>query len=134
MIWSGGLPTGPILELATTPGRRMRIVPSAEVIPELQRAFGPSIYFERTIPQTAYPGMEGDVPVVAMSNILAVDARMNDDLVFEITRALFDHSADLVAVHAEAKHLTPANAVLGSPIDFHPGAIRYYAERGVWKN
>jgi TRAP transporter TAXI family solute receptor len=132
MIWSGGLPTGPILELAATPGRKMRIIPSASVVPELQRLYGAQTYFESVIPQRSYPGMDSDVPVVAMSNILAVDARMADDLVYEITRAVFEHRDEVAAVHAEARNLSPANAVKGSPIEFHPGAIRYFVEQGVW--
>jgi TRAP transporter TAXI family solute receptor len=134
MIWSGGVPTGAILELAAAPGRKMRIVPSAEVVPELQRLYGESTYFEGVIPQRSYPGLEGDVPVVAMSNILAVDARMSDDLVYDVTRAIFEHSSDLAAVHSEASKLSPRSAVSGSPIAFHAGAIRYYTERGVWKS
>ena len=132
MMWSGGLPTGAILELAATPGRKMVLLPSAQVVPALQRDFGAMTYFEKTIPKSAYPGMEQDVGVVGMSNMLVVDARMNDDLAYEITRAIFEHRSDLLAVHTEARHLTPENAVKGSPVDYHPGAIRYYAERGVW--
>lgn len=132
MIWSGGLPTGPILELAATAGRSMRIIASASVIPELQRRFGEQTYFASVIPRGTYPGMNSDVPVVAMSNILAVDARMSDDLVYEVTRMIFEHSGDIAAVHSEGRNLTPSSAVKGSPIEFHPGAIRFYAERGVW--
>jgi TRAP-type uncharacterized transport system substrate-binding protein len=47
---------------------------------------------------------------------------------------MFEHSADLAAVHSEARNLSPQSAVKGSPIEFHAGAIRYYTERGVWTN
>jgi TRAP transporter TAXI family solute receptor len=134
MVWSGGLPTGPILEVATMARGKMRILPTASVVPELQRAHGASTYFGGTIPRGTYPGLDEDIAVVAMANVLAVDARMNDDLVYEITSALFGHTDELAAVHSEARSFSPATAVKGSPIEFHPGAIRFYAERGVWTN
>lgn len=132
MMWSGGVPTGAMLELASTPGHKMLILESASVVPELQRAYGPATYFASVIRGKAYPGVDADVPVVAMANVLAVDARMNEELVYEITRTLFEHAAEVAAVHAEGRNLSPQNAVKGSPIVFHPGAIRYYSERGVW--
>jgi uncharacterized protein len=44
---------------------------------------------------------------------------------YEITKALLEHTSELTAAFAAAKEITPANAVLGSSIPFHPGALRY---------
>jgi TRAP transporter TAXI family solute receptor len=76
--------------------------------------------------------MDADVPVFVVSSVLVVDASMSDDLAWEITRALFDHRDELVAVHREARNLSLETASRGSPIPFHPGAIRYYREQNVW--
>jgi hypothetical protein len=57
---------------------------------------------------------------------------MDDELAYDVTRALFDRKAELAAIHPEARHLSPDVAIIGSPAEFHPGAIRYYQERGVW--
>jgi TRAP transporter TAXI family solute receptor len=132
LVWIGGIPTAAILELATTGGRRISLMPCAHVLPDLQRQFGESIYVAQTIPAGAYRSVDADVPVLGLSNLLCADARMHDDLAYELTRALFEHSSELVAVHAEARHLTAEAAVKGAPIAYHPGAIRYYTERGVW--
>jgi TRAP transporter TAXI family solute receptor len=134
LFWSGGVPTGAILELAASPGHHMVLVPVASCVPALQREYGASIYLAKTIGKGAYPGLTEDIGVVGMANMLGVDARMSDDLAYEITRAIFEHRDDLATVHAEAKNLSPESAVQGSGVDFHPGAIRYYAERGVWKS
>jgi uncharacterized protein len=131
-FWNSGLPAGSVLDLANTPGRRIRLLPHDEVLPELRRRYGDSIYYRALIPAATYPGMTGDVPVVALSSALVVDEAMAEELVYEITRALFEHRDDLAAIHPAALELTPGSAVAGSPVPFHPGAIRYYRERGAW--
>ncbi len=131
-FWSGGLPTGAILDLATTPGMTLRLVPSDDVLPILQARYGDTVYHEIVVPQSAYPDLEADVRVVGVSNILAVHESMPDGLAYDITRILFERQAELAAIHAEAEHLVIDTAVVGSPTAFHAGAIRYYQEQNVW--
>jgi hypothetical protein len=76
--------------------------------------------------------LPADVAVVGVANLLAVHADMPDQLAYDITRLLFEHQAELVAVHSEAARLKPASETTASPAPFHPGAIRYYRERGSW--
>ena len=130
-FWSGGLPTAAILDLAHTPGLRIRMLASDTVVPALQRTHGDSLYAVRPVPKTTYPGLTDDVQVVSVSNILAVHENMEDQLVYDITRTLFEHQAELAAIHPEAKNLSLQSAVLGSPAPFHPGALRYYREQNV---
>jgi uncharacterized protein len=132
-FWSSGVPQSTILDLATTFGRRLLFIPTGEVLPELQRQFGESIFVPSTIPKNGYPSLDADVPTIGVATLLAVDAGMSDELAYEITRALFEHRADLVAIHQEAASLTPESASTGSPVPFHPGAIRFYRERGAWR-
>ena len=65
------------------------------------------------------------------SQLLVVngDAR----LAYNITRMLFEKQTELAAIHPEARHLSLATAVKGSPAPFHPGALRYYGETGAVK-
>ena len=130
-FWSGGLPTAAVLDLAHTPGVSIRLLPNDEVLPALQRSFG-SLYFIRPVPREVYPGMDRDVPVVSVAIVLAVDESLPEELAYEITRALFEHKGELVAIHPEAKNLSLTTAVEGSPAPFHPGAIRYYTAQHVW--
>lgn len=131
-FWSSGLPAGAVLDLASTPGRRIRLLPTAELLPAMERAHGEGVYYALEIPAGTYPGMEEGVPTIAFGSALAVAAELGDELVYEITRALFRHQPELAAIHPEAEKLSPAAAVRGSPIPYHPGAERFYREGGVW--
>jgi TRAP transporter TAXI family solute receptor len=132
-FWSGGVPTASVLDLASTTGITAKLIPNDEVLPALQADFGESLYHRLVLPKGAYPGQDVDIPVVGVQNALVVDAGMDEDLAYDLTRTLFERRAELAAIHPEARLLDPARAILGSPADFHPGAVRYYRERGVWK-
>ena len=132
-FWSGGLPTGAVLDLATSARQPLRLLENASVLSALQATYGSTVYHERAISPDAYPGIVDEVPVVGVNNILAVHERMPSELAYLITKALFEHRAELEAVHSEAKNLTLDRATVGSPAPFHEGAIRYYRERGVWQ-
>jgi uncharacterized protein len=131
-FWSGGLPTAALLDLAHTPGMTIRLLPNDDVLPALQRTYGASIYFLRNVPKATYQGLERDVPVVSVTIVLAVHESMPPQLAYDITRMLFEHQAELAAIHPEAKNLSLATAVEGSPAPFHEGAIRYYTEQRAW--
>jgi len=131
-FWSGGLPTAAILDLAHTPGISIRLLPNDDVLPALQKTYGASLYFLRNVPKGTYPDLEGDVPVVSVTILLAVHESMPEQLAFDITRTLFEHQAELAAIHPEAKNLSLATAVEGSPAPFHEGAIRYYTAQHAW--
>ena len=131
-FWSGGIPTGSVLDLASTPGRTIKLVPNGELLATLQDRYGASVYHTSTIPMSTYPGMADDVTVVAVSNVLVVHASMDADLAHQITRVLFDSHDELAAIHPMADVLTLETGVEGSPIAFHDGAVRYYREQGAW--
>jgi TRAP transporter TAXI family solute receptor len=129
-FWSGGLPTAAVQDLSHTPGISLRLLPSADLLPALQRDHGP-LYFRLEIPAGTYPGVESAVPVVGVANALVVNRSMPEDLAYEVTRLLFDRQADLAAIHPEARNLSLQTAAAGSAAPLHPGALRLYRERGV---
>lgn len=128
-FWSGGLPTGAIQDLSYTTAVTIRLLPSAELLPSLQQQYG-SLYFPLEVPAGTYQGVPMPVPVVGVANVLVVNRSMPDDLAYDITRILFEQQQELAAIHPEARNLSLRTAVKGSPTPFHPGAARFYKERG----
>jgi TRAP transporter TAXI family solute receptor len=129
-FWSGGLPTGAVLDLATTPGMRIRIVPLDGLLPTLQRTYG-NLYFRAVILKEIYPGMTANVVTIGVANLLVVHQDFSAELAYQITKLIFERRAELAQVHKEAANITLTGAAGRSPVPFHPGAIRYFRERGV---
>jgi hypothetical protein len=130
LFWSGGLPTPAFLDLAHSPNIRMRLIATAAALDALRRVHG-DLYTRLEISSGTYRGVDATVPVVGVANLLVVRADMSEELAYQLTRVLFERQADLAAVHPEARKLSLATATKGSPLEFHPGAGRYYRENGV---
>ena len=128
--WDGGLPTAAVLDLAATPGIKIKILNNADHLDKLLQKYGP-VYFKLPIPKTAYPGMDADVQVVCVANLLICHEKMDAGLVYNILKVLVEHQPELVAVHKEARHFTLATAAVGSSLPFHPGAMKYFQEKGI---
>jgi uncharacterized protein len=128
--WDGGLPTAAVLDLAATPGIKIRLLNNADHLDQLTQKHGP-VYFKLVIPKTAYPNMDADVAVAGVANVLICHEKMENDLAYQIIRVLLEKQPDLVAVHKEAVHFTPQSAAAGSSIPYHPGAVKYFQEKGI---
>ena len=131
-FWSGGLPTAAITDLAHTSGITIRMLSNDGALEALQQKYGKGLYVQGIVPKTMYPGLDGDIGVVSIPNLLVVHAGMDEKLAYEITKALFERRAELVAIHPEAANLSLESAVKDAPAPFHPGAIRYYKEQHAW--
>ena len=129
---SSGVPMPAVVELASSVGREMVLVPSAELLPELHRRYGAALYPLSVIPARAYAGQDEEVPTVGCATLLVADAKLSETLAYEVTRAVFDHADEVAAVHPVAKKFSPALGATLSPVPYHPGAERFYRERGAW--
>ena len=131
-FFTGGLPTAAVLDLTHTPGIKALLVPSDEALPKMRAQYGQSLYYPLIIPKAVY-GLDQDVTVVGIANLLVVSENMSEQLAYDITRLLFEKQPELVAIHPQARDLSLPTAVEGSPVPFHPGAIKYYTEKNAWK-
>jgi hypothetical protein len=79
--------------------------------------------------------MDADNKQATVQNILVAHESMDDKTAYSIVKAIFDRKDDIVAVHKEAANFKlESQKASASPIPFHPGALKYFAERGVKVN
>jgi TRAP transporter TAXI family solute receptor len=130
-FWVGGLPTAGVTDLAATPGVKIKLVDHADVVDKMNAKYG-GIYSAGVIPAKTYPGQDHDNKIAVVQNILVANASLPDQVAYEIVKTFIEHKADLVAVHGEAKSIELANqSPKNSPIPWHPGAVKYFTEKGV---
>jgi uncharacterized protein len=130
-VWVGGVPTASVLDLAATPGVKMKLVSHGDLVAKMREKYGP-IYATGNIPANTYPGQTKEVSIAVVWNILVCHESFPENLVYDITKTLLEHRNDIVAVHKDASYITLQNqASGGSPIPFHTGALRYFREKGL---
>jgi len=66
-------------------------------------------------------------------NYLVTHSGMSDDKVYQMTKAIYESLPDLAAAHAAAKDIKLESALAGMPVPMHPGAQKYFDEKGVKK-
>lgn len=84
-----------------------------------------------TIPAEHVPGTKRPVRTFAAPTTLATHARLSEDTVYRLAKAMFENRERLIQVHPLANFMTLENARDGLPFPLHPGAQRYYAEKGL---
>lgn len=129
-FWSGGVPTPAVQDLAATPGLAITLLPQDDLLVFLQRDFGTRLYRLAVLPGRTYRGVDSGVATVGVTNVLVASSALDDALAYDIVKLMFEKKDALVAAHPEARHLAIPASQDASPAPFHPGAIRYYKERG----
>ena len=130
-FWIGGLPTAAVSDLVATPNLPVKFLDTSEYVEPLRAEYGP-VYTAFNIPAGTYAGFDSDIPGIGIGNILLVSASMPVELAQRLVSTLFDNLDEVQKSHPEAEKLSLETAVQGSSIPFHPGAIQFYAEQGVW--
>jgi TRAP transporter TAXI family solute receptor len=133
-FWVGGLPTAAVTDLANTPGTKVKLVDHSDVVPAMNKKFG-NLYVQDSIPKAVYKGMESDNKQATVMNILVAHQSMDDKTAYNIVKTIFEKKSDIVAVHKEAENFKLENQkATASPVPFHPGAAKYFAEKGIKVN
>lgn len=130
ILIAGGLPTAAVLDAASSVKIRiLSIEPDmmAKLVKEMPW------YYEIKIPKGTYIGQTEDVTTVAVANILICREDLPTDLVYNMTKTLYDKHGDLVAAHSAAKAMKLSDATKGMTVPLHPGAEKYYKEKGIIK-
>jgi TRAP transporter TAXI family solute receptor len=132
---AAGAPLASVMELARdVPIRLLDTEPA--VLAKLRKTY--SNIVPLVIPKTSYHGMEKDCHTYTLPQMLICRADLPEDVVYKIMKAIYDHQREKNAIHPLAAMYTLEYAFRGAdkgdPIDFHPGAIKYFQEKGFWDN
>src|SRR4030081_2642254 len=126
-LQSAGLGVASLKDLSTATDITVVSVPK-EVVDKIGPPFVPVI-----IPANTYAGQDKDVPTAAVVNYLVTSSAVSDDLAYQMTKLIFESLPEMVNSHAAGKEIKLEAAATGSPVPLHPGAIRYYKEKGLIK-
>ncbi len=122
-----GPPTGAITKLMAANKGKFTIL---DVTPEQAKAMdgGRKLWVPYTIAAGTYPGQAKDIKTIAQPNFLAVNANVNEDHVYMLTKTMYENLGFLSAIHPATKAMAVKKAMAGLPVPLHPGAARYYKE------
>ena len=125
-----GIPASYLLDLFRSTKVAILTIPDDKLNIVLSRMG--SAFHTGVIPANTYPGQNYEVRTPAMSALVIVRSDLPEGSVYKMTKAIFSHQNDIKAGHASGKEWTLQKALEHPPIPFHPGAIRYFKEVGVW--
>jgi len=133
-FWVGGLPTAAVTDLANTPGTKIVMVDHADTVAAMNKKYG-NLYVQDVIPKATYKGMDVDNKQATVMNILVAHENMDEKTAYSVVKTLFEKRDDMIAVHKEAANFKFDNQrASASPVPFHPGALKFFAEKGVKVN
>jgi TRAP transporter TAXI family solute receptor len=125
-LQSAGLGVASLRDLARSVPVNFVPVPQ-EIIAKI----GEPAYLSRAIPAGTYQGEDDQVMTVTIDNLLMTHKDVPEDVVYAMTKGMFENLAELTTAHAAAKGISLEHASQGSLVPLHPGAERYYREKGV---
>ncbi|NBT76510.1 MAG: TAXI family TRAP transporter solute-binding subunit [Betaproteobacteria bacterium] len=130
-MWVGGLPTAAVSDLANTPGLTIQMIDHAQLVDPMNKAHG-NLYYADTIKKEVYKGMTVDNKIASIANILVAPASMSETTAYNIVKTILEKREELRQVHASAAEILPENQkVAATSVPFHPGALKYFKEKGI---
>ncbi|MBI4481787.1 MAG: TAXI family TRAP transporter solute-binding subunit [Acidobacteria bacterium] len=130
-FFSGAIPHPSLLQVATShPVDFVRV--DEDKIAELEQRY--PYYFRRTLVRGTYPGQTEDLAIVDIgSGQLVTRPDADEGLIYRVARAIYEHREELAEMHPAGREITASRVAQYEGVPFHPGAIRYFREIGVWR-
>lgn len=125
-----GVPNAAIMDIGAMHKIKILTIPD-DVAGKLTQKY--PFLAQAKIPANSYKNQTEEIKSVAVNAVLIVSSEIKEDVVYNLTKALFENQAELARGHAKGKELNLQAAVKGASIPFHPGAAKYYKEKGVMK-
>jgi TRAP transporter TAXI family solute receptor len=130
MSTPAGVPVGGVTQAFAAMGKEATLL---SFTPDQQKKAdgGLGLWTPFTIPAGTYPGQDKEVATIAQPNFLATRADTPEDVVYMITKTMYENLPFLQGIHAATKAMSIERAIAGLPMPLHPGALKYYKEVGV---
>ena len=122
---TAGAPTAAIQDLAAS--KKIVLVPVDGAVADALMAKW-AFYTKTTIPAGTYQGVDADVTTVSVKSMLAVSAKLEDKVVYDMLKTMFANGDRLAASHKKGADIQIATATAGMSIPLHPGAEKFYKE------
>jgi hypothetical protein len=136
-FWSGAVPTSSIIDLSSTPGLKMVLLPvGGEIADKIMKA-NPAVFHKTVFAKGDYSAVDKDVEAIAITAVVNVMETFPEEKMYQILGAIFGNLKEISAVWKEATALTPAKSIAQITPDaikyLHPGAQKFFKEKGALK-
>ncbi len=127
---TAGVPTAAVTDFAQS--HALKVIPlSGPEIAELQKQ--QPYYASVPLPANTYKGQTAAVPTLAVMAVWATHDALPENIAYEVTKALYENTAIMGQVHVQGKNIALSTATAVGTAPMHPGAARYFREKGVLK-
>jgi uncharacterized protein len=128
-MWIVGtsIPAGGIMDLSS--GRDVKVLDLEESFPAMKKLNAG--YVLNTIPKGTYPKQDKDIKVAGFGSHLVVSCKLPEDVVYGMTKTMADNVPAMAAVGKAMAGLTPQLMAEDVGVPFHPGAAKFYKEKGI---
>jgi TRAP transporter TAXI family solute receptor len=136
-FWSGAVPTSSIIDLSSTPGLKMVLLPvGGETADKIMKA-NPAVFHKTVFAKGGYSAVDKDVEAIGITAVVNAMEAFPADKMYQILTAIFANTKEISAVWKEATQLTPAKSIAQMTPEavkyLHPGAEKFFKEKGALK-
>jgi TRAP transporter TAXI family solute receptor len=129
--YDAAYPVPAVSELYATPGTNVQILRFTQEQVDKVNEFLPNFLTLQEIPANTYSGQSEAIPVATYSNLLVGSKDMDDELVYTLLTILYDNLDYMTRVHVSCADMKLDTALDGVSIPLHPGAVKFYQEKGI---
>ncbi|RJR46256.1 MAG: TAXI family TRAP transporter solute-binding subunit [Desulfobacteraceae bacterium] len=127
---SGAYPIPAMKELSIR--KEIRVIPANEEVLKKILPENPYLY-QDTLKPGSYSGVDQPTPILVFGVPLETHVGVSDDLVYKMTKALFENRKELIEIHPVANEMNPQSVKRTIAFPFHNGAEKYFKEAGIFK-
>lgn len=128
----GGVPVSAITQTMAKMGDKVRVLDFTDAeVKQANKDIGVDLWTRYVIPAKSYPGQTKPINTVAQPNFLAVNANVDEDAVYLVTKTMFENLGFLNNIHKATNAMALDKAIAGLPVPLHPGAVKYFKEKGL---